>query len=124
MHTDCFQRPGAVTSSRFRWSAKPRVTPALASRLPRSTHKGATHRHSSSVASFPEPARGVEKGVPPCPETESPCVRREQRFPRRTRHSLGRRKPRRPPTAGEGWSAFSDLTHRWAYRLHAVNRES
>src|SRR5467141_2112273 len=84
MHTDCFQRQGAVTSSRFAWSAKLQGTPALASCLHRSTHKAAIRRHSTSVASFPEPAGGAEKGVPLCRDTEIPYVRREQRFRPRT----------------------------------------
>src|SRR5713226_5625845 len=124
MHTDCFQRQGAVTSSRFAWFAKLQGTPALASCLHWSAHKAAIRRHSTSVASFPEPVGGAEKGVPLCPDTESPCVRREQRFRPQTKHSLGRRKRRRPLTAGEGQSAFSDLTHLGAYRLRAAYRES
>src|SRR6267142_5357454 len=41
MHTDCFQRQGAVTSSRFAWSAKLQGTPALGSCLQQSAHKAA-----------------------------------------------------------------------------------
>src|SRR5260370_13370865 len=85
MHTDCFQRQGAVTSSRFAWSAKLQGTPALVSRLRWSVHKAAIRRHSTSVASFPEPVGGAERGVPLCPDTESPCVRTEQRFRPRTK---------------------------------------
>src|SRR5258708_33619085 len=86
MHTDCFQRQGAVTSSHFAWSAKLQGTPALASCLQKSAHKAAIRRRSTFVASFPEPVGGGEKGVPLCPDTESPCVRREQRFRPRTKH--------------------------------------
>src|SRR5437879_2087699 len=85
-HTDCFQRQGAVTSSRFGWSAKLLETPALASRLQKSTHRAAIRRRSTFAASFPELAGGAEKGVPLCPDTKSRYVRREQRFRPRIAH--------------------------------------
>src|SRR6267154_932935 len=74
--TDCFQRQGAVTSTRFAWSAKLQGTPTLASCLQKSTHKAAIRRHSTSVASFPEPVLGAKKRAPRSPLIDCPTLTR------------------------------------------------